>query len=236
MRLMLFLSCLIGCGGGDGADGATADAAPPVDFPPPVPHQLFLQFEGQTLTPSSSDNALINATVDIDAVRTIPAFDVGAADRDTKIAAVVAAVTEILAPYNVDVVTARPAAGPYDMIVIGGTGTDVGEAAGVPAIFAPDCRAAVSSNVGLVFTQLNGSESLAVRIVGEFGSYHGVPLSNVVGDCMCIAESGNCSYPNTRCTIGGAGTTALGSDNCGVAANASFDEAALWLAKVGAHL
>lgn len=137
---VLLTTFLAACGDdGNSAplDGALADTGPPVDALPPFDcetspstgtHKVFLQFEGATLTRAEVSDASQNewSVIDDGVTATIPAWRPEDPDREALIQAVVCSLRETLYPYDVEVVTTRPASGDYEMVVLGGRGTDLG--------------------------------------------------------------------------------------------------------------
>jgi len=137
----LLLTTFFAACGDDGnnapPDGSLADAAPPVDALPPFDcetspstgtHKVFLQFEGVTLTHAEISDATQNrsSVIDEKVTATIPAWRPEDPEREAHIQAVVCSLRETLYPYDVEVVTTRPASGDYEMVVLGGRGTDLG--------------------------------------------------------------------------------------------------------------
>jgi hypothetical protein len=109
---------------------ATTDALPAFDCatsPTSGEHKVFLAFEGATLSDaavsSSSENTAAFLADGVTA--TIPAWRADDPDREAHLQTVVCTLRETLYPYDIEVVTARPASGDYEMVVIGGRGTDL---------------------------------------------------------------------------------------------------------------
>ncbi|HTM22409.1 MAG TPA: hypothetical protein VL172_17935 [Kofleriaceae bacterium] len=224
----LLAACGAGGGGGgadagNGADaaGGGADAAPGSGT-----HVLFLQFDGVDLT-EGFDNAPSDVSGTVSGSATMPAWGHPELTAD-----IIADVTSVLAPYDIDVVSARPVDGPYAMIVFGGDSELVGLPAGIPAT-APVTCAVNELAVGFVFDDFINAHAAAQQAVAIEGMVHVIPQSDLDDDCMCFTSS-NCTPPATAaCTIGGAGTPGYDNDPCG--AVATFDEAARFLAAFGAH-
>jgi hypothetical protein len=196
-------------------------------------HVYYLNFEGQALTMAAADDPAANKSSLIMASYTVPPFLANDAQRTTKIAAIVAEVQGVLAPYDVTVTTARPASGPYDMLVAGGTPQQAGLNPGVGSITSVDCNAS-DAHVELLFDVGFTQHAEAAQIVAMFGATHTIPQSTKPGDCMCYSNQA-CTPPQAVCTIGAAGTPVdKASWFCG-AAPATMDENATWLAVFGAH-
>lgn len=243
------LVAMVGCGGDDSSEktpdaaksvdaAKTADAA--VDAAPTSgsakSHTLFLNTEGVTVKPGSED-----ATKDQSGLAshsaTLAPYLVGGADRATEIASLVTDIEGILAPYAVTVTNARPAAGPYDEIVL--TDSDP-SASGFPpsaALLATTCNMEASV-MGFAFpARLDASYRHATVVqfaVSMFATFGGVPESAKAGDCMCY-QNDVCAPSATLCTIGGAGTPVDQSPAaCGETAT-TMDEHAKFLAAFGPH-
>src|SRR6267142_6748504 len=107
--ILLFLA---GCGGGVGSSDGSGPR------PASGAHVYFLNFDGQALT-SGADDPAANRSSLLGTSVTLPAYIAGDVARATKIQAIVSEVDAILAPYDVAVVTTRPASGSYDMLVAG---------------------------------------------------------------------------------------------------------------------
>jgi hypothetical protein len=135
---------------------------------------LFINYGGVTITKATNDGSPSNddatqnrswiPNVGAGATVTIPAFDPNpyvtptdaATDTPQEVRDVIVnKVKEWLAPYNVQIVTARPSSGRYSMIVVGGakanvvTGTGVADAVGVASL---DCGNDNQNNIGYAFT------------------------------------------------------------------------------------
>ncbi len=224
------------------APGGPADAGRTI--PLAKSHTMFLQTEGVTVTPGS-DDATTNKSSIPSAAATLQPWLVGDVDRATKIAQQAALIAGILAPYNISVVTTRPAAGPYDMIVItDDTAVKLGLNAGIGAITDTGCDMN-ASDVGFVFPKLLGGAPFtnvldydALEAISMFGLQNGIPITTGPSDCMCLADQ-HCGMDLTQaCTIGGAHTPIDkangGAGTCGVA-DATMDEASVFLAAFGPH-
>jgi len=192
-------------------------------------HVYFLQFEGQTLTPGV-DNPPANVSQLVSTTTTVPRYLANDPQRASKIQAIVSEVSVILAPYDISIVTARPATGTYDMAVAGGQPSSAGLPAGVLGAAPTDCGT-TGHHVSLLFDTATGHDA-ARQIVTALGETHAVPSSTVSGDCMCDA-SGFRTGLAAACTIGGPGTPVSQSSTC--ATGPTMDERSLFLAAFGAH-
>jgi len=200
------------CGGGSG-DPPPADA--PIDGSQ-ARTTVFLEFDGVTLT-AGPDNATTNTSQIIQGTQTMTPFaDDHPAERDVLIGQVTSAVTTVLQPFAIDVVTTRPATGPYTMLVFGGASTEVGLSAGIGGLAASACQAAPASPIVLLFADIGGSNAPGSHIgssaVAGLAISHGVVSADLRDDCTCWAGT-NCG-PTALCTFGGPGTPVATNDPC----------------------
>jgi hypothetical protein len=217
--------CLLffaGCGGSSAAGPNPASGA----------NVFFLRFEGQTLTPGVDDPVTNTSSLLSNSV-TFPAYLAADAQRATKIQAIVHEVEAILAPYDIAVVTTRPASGAYDMLVAGGTSQAAGFPAGVPGVAVVDCTAARPRYISLLFDVSTGHDA-ARQIIGALGVSHGISASTKSTDCMCIADAG-CTALAAACTMGGAGTPVSSNISCETAGVTTINVQQKFLTKFGAH-
>lgn len=253
MRVAI-LACLIGCGGcGGNAGNQTIDAPVDLDAPadvdaplvvdarPPASHLVFLSFEGQVLSPAATDDALTNKWSLVPDVnpRQLLAWTPGLVDHAAHIKQVADEVSAILSPYDIDVVTVRPAIGPYHMIVYTHSQSqDLGFAPNLNVLSKPDC----GTNASQVTVVFQGSETAnfphlaATAAVSSLGAFFGVESSAVPADCMCRDNANplvRCTTLAT-CTVGGAGTDRAANSLCGTSGG-TFDENVELLAKIGIH-
>ena len=194
--------------GGGGGGGGTIDAPPmpsPDAPPPPARRVVYLNFEGVTLTSGATTDATQNqahwlGVLDGLSNVTIPPYLPNDTDRATKIATVVTTVTQILqsAVPTVSVVTTRPAAGPYTMVVFGGSPGLLNT--GYIAETDHDCGDAFTNDIGWV-SQSNLNLSAAGNYaVGAIGWALGLDGTTSPSDCMCSWQS-NCTQNTTMCTL-----------------------------------
>jgi hypothetical protein len=125
-----------GSGSGSGSASGTAKT-----------HTLFLQLEGVTVVPGVDDGTTDHSTI-IPHGATLKPWRMGDASRATEISALTTEIRGILAPYDIAVVTTRPAGGPYhEMIVTDDSATVLGTATACaspgPAAPAPRCARSV---------------------------------------------------------------------------------------------
>lgn len=218
----LLFALLIGACGDDGS-GATIDAAPAPDAAPSCPpqggalvtgeHTLFVAFEGVSLTLGDCDDAKTNcSSLVADSPTMVPPFLMAETNRATRVATIEDMVQTALAPFSIDVVTARPASGDYWMVVAGGTSDAITGSTGALTAAKPVCDAMNRNSIALVFEQDNETtdRAYADTIAGAFGSLVGlVPTSNG-NDCMCLATS--CAH--TQMCTWGTGVPAVPGNGC----------------------
>jgi hypothetical protein len=173
-------------------------------------YRLYLNFEGATLQPSPNgqDDATMNITHRVTAQRVVPPFIAANPNRATIIAGIVAQVKSTLAFWDIDVVTTRPLAGDYAMVVFGGDSQSIIGQANQTTSFTFDCGADNQRDLALVydaaFTSLNavGVANITLRIVG---TNVGMETVTTQGDCMC-SPAASCSFGMTPCDYGVAPT------------------------------
>ena len=236
------------------------DALILVDAPPDVPtgcaalpaggtHKVFLQFEGATLTRAASDATLNQFTIieGSHATATVPRWKAAAVDRAAQIQSVVCAMRESLLPFDVEVVTTRPAAGDFEMVVIGGSYADLGYTFGsntfIFSFASPDCANANTRDVSWVAertqpaaaTALTAAET-ANNATAGIGIGDGLGASKAPLNCMCSVTAGEIVTCGTEvpCTFSTSATFQLGGDVCS-AGGAAEDQVAKLLARYGAR-
>ncbi len=133
--VLVMLAMTVACEARVGGQGTEADAGddsqviPPDTAPVCQKPVLYLSFEGETLTDAPSSDAKQNLASWMNGVTTAtaPPYLAGDANRAAIIQDIVDAASTRLADFTT-VVTTRPAAGDYMMIVFGGTATTMGSA------------------------------------------------------------------------------------------------------------
>jgi hypothetical protein len=165
-------------GTGDTIPDAPRDAVVCVGAPATMRRTLFINFEGAVLDPGYSD-ATVNKTPLIAKRSTLPAFS-GSSDLRTSI---VATLTEALGSYDLAIVTVRPATGPYDMIVFGGSPANLELPADLDSVAPIDCGDGRKSDLAVVF---DGTTSirLANAALGAVGNMAGMDRVTRAGDCL----------------------------------------------------
>ena len=231
MRVAALVVVLAGCGaqlGSSSNNQGVVDAPnggsntnPGIDAPvnspdapaaPACPNNrvVYLSFEGETLTNAATDSTQNTAAWIGVATATVPAFHPGLANRATEIQTIVDGVKSRLAGTPIQVVTTRPAAGPYVMIVLGGTNQNVGSNY-TYATSDHDCGDTVKNDVGWV----SDAPSLSYvpdLIVGTIGWGLGLQGTNDPGDCMC-AWANSCSSNPGACSLSPSIATTASSGN-----------------------
>lgn len=122
------------------------------------PRVLFVNFDGQSLTPTTGWSDAAANTTPIGKGGTIPPFQ---GNRQT----VLTQVRAFFAPFNVEVVATRPSSGAYEMVMVGGKGGDIGEKPywGLAAL---DCNDMHPNSVGFTY----GGEILESFVQAGYGS------------------------------------------------------------------
>lgn len=218
-----------------GDNGGTVDSGAPQrdagpDATTAAPTVLYLAFDGATLTKGTDDPVADVSLLIRPGGATVPPWRAAAPDRAARVAAVAAGVTAVLAPYNVDVVTTRPAAGPYDMVVFGGESLALFGAPGIVSFGGQRCDAI--PHISFVLELAIDDADAASRAVGMVASNHFVPTTTTAGHCTC---PGCEASAGALCVIGG--DLPLADPGCPPdgAYPATFDEHAWFLERLGAH-
>ncbi|MGE0397865.1 MAG: hypothetical protein AB7T06_14175 [Kofleriaceae bacterium] len=192
------------------ASQALPDAAP-VDTGPVClatqARSVYLNFEGQALTRATTSDATQNQAAWMNKANgTAPAFRAGSGTRATDITQITNGITTALAGLNVNVVTTRPATGPYMMIVFGGTANNVGSNYG-GAVQKLDCGNTVASDVAWVADAVTPNQRVINFALGAIGFGVGMTATNNTNDCMCGWDNA-CNQTTNQCTFG----TAINTD------------------------
>ncbi|HEY3803123.1 MAG TPA: hypothetical protein VGL61_10980 [Kofleriaceae bacterium] len=207
-------------------------------------HTLYLNFgdpamHGVTLAPGSADDATQNISSLVTSPTTLAPYLGSAADRAVQISNLVAEVSNILAPYDIDVVTTMPTSGTFMMVVSTDTASTALACTDCPALAPGDCGA-VDSPIAFNFGAGSGSalpvHGFTTDTVAMAGlSILGIPTSAVPDDCMCFSDA-NCVFPPDRqCSIGGAGTAISQTKPGCPTSDTVMNESGLFLAGFGPH-
>ncbi|HWU86510.1 MAG TPA: hypothetical protein VN253_04520 [Kofleriaceae bacterium] len=201
IAISLPLLACVACGVhlGDGADGLRTDAsvtgdddaAQPDSAPSPdVPacangRVVYLSFDGVALTRATPSDATQNRASWMNIAQgTAPRYKTGAANRDQLIQDVTTGIRTQLSSFPVTVVTQRPAAGPYVMIVFGGAANQVGSNFG-GAVQQLDCGDAAKSDVAWISDNVGPTQRVVNFAVGAIGFGLGLTGTSDPLDCMC---------------------------------------------------
>jgi hypothetical protein len=182
----------------------------------------------------SADDATTNtSTTPMVASATLAKYLAADASRDLAIAGIKQQLDGILSPYNITVTLTRPAAGPYDMVVLTDDApTKLGLAQGTVAVVPTSCNT-VASELGFVFGTGATRDQVVQLTIALFGITGGVPASSKTGDCMCLDST--CGAVTAPCTIGKANTPITTQPSCAVGGETTMDENAKFVAAYGAH-
>jgi hypothetical protein len=186
------------------------DAAAAIDTPPAATcsqRTLFLNFEGQTLTSGTSDATANKAAWLTKGQGTAPRYLASDTGRDAKILAIADGVRAQLAMFPITVVTTRPAAGKYVMVVLGGQAAQIGSQF-TTAVNTLDCTDAQPNDVAWISDIATPSQHVINLVIGAVGLGLGITATTDPGDCMC-GWGNTCTPTNTACTLG----TAIARDN-----------------------
>jgi hypothetical protein len=123
-------------------------------------------------------------------------------------------VTAVLAPFDIEVTTTRPAAGPYTMMVMGGLASDLGFTSNFGALASNTCLSGVENVVHLIFDQ--GINPAIGTVIAAYGMGKGISTSATNGSCMCWTS---CDEAHSElCTLDADSEVAVGStdtdNNC----------------------
>ena len=201
---------------GSGSNGTKMDAAVGggnVDAPPqnaacPNGRKLYLHFDGGiTLADAAASNSAANQAAWLtNASAAIPQWRPNSGTRAADIQFIVDGVKSRLAATPIEVVTTRPASGPYVMVVFGGYRTNDGGTVGTiysHATGSHDCGDVVKSDVGWVAERASDDGTLnyvADLAIGSIGWGLGLNGTTDPTDCMC-GWTTNCNSAVGACTL-----------------------------------
>lgn len=165
-----------------------------VDDPrPPVVRRhrvIFLQFSGATITKGKQGSAPGNVSEICGGI--FPPFDhtpLGT-DRHKVIQQIVQQVDTLLKDFNVTLLTSRPKAAPYDMVVVAGVKSGCGQPPGIGGLAPLDCDDAHHQDVAFIFAgAITQVQMLATVIAHEaahtYGLVHTSEACDVMSPVMC---------------------------------------------------
>lgn len=154
---------------------------------------LYLNTDGVTVTkvPSGADAHQNTSQL---CGGTFSAFDHTSfgPDRAKVVAELAGEVDRLFSPFNIQVVTTRPAAPPYGMVVVGGQAALCGLPAGYSGLAPLDCGDAWPRDVSFVFSDgITFLPMLAVVVAHEAGHSFGLPHTtescDVMSNFLCTA-------------------------------------------------
>jgi hypothetical protein len=183
--------------------------------------KLFLHFDGIALNKAATSDStqdvvswMGNTTVNL------PAYHAGVGTRVTEIQSIVDGIKTRLTGLPIDIVTVRPSAGPYVMIVFGGSNTtNTGSTSQVETQYSygwneHDCGDVVTNDVGWVadLPPVDLAPDIAVGVIGWGLGLNG---TNNVNGCMC-GWANTCQNAAGPCVLSSsiASTTSTGSTTC----------------------
>ncbi len=171
---------------------ALLGASPAQAETPRRPQIVYVNFSDgtETLTAATADDALRNLSA-VGGAAPFPAFVwpsvlAGEATRAQVVRRVARKVHELFLPYNVLVTTARPAEGPYTMVMVGGVPASIGWTQTVAGLAFLDCGNKQENNVAFAFAQLvrGREDELAITIAQEAAHAFGLEHSQNPEDVM----------------------------------------------------
>jgi hypothetical protein len=190
-----------GGGGGNVDAGVTQNDAPAAACP--NGRRVYLAFDGVTLTQAATSDSTQNRASWINnGTSVVPPWRQGSSTRAADIQTVVNGVKSRLAMTPIEIVTTRPASGPYVMVAFGGLNTNNGGTVGTiygGATNEHDCGDVVKNDIGWVSDgpSVSYAQDLAV---GAIGWGLGLNGTNSPTDCMC-AWANNCESAAGACTL-----------------------------------
>lgn len=189
----------------DAASLDSADPAGAIDAPPPTAlcasRQVFLNFDGVTLTKGPSDARLNQASWMQIAQGTSPPYLSGVAGRDATIQTIVDGVRAQLSQFPITVVTTRPTSGEYVMIAFGGTASAVGSRFN-PAVNTLDCGDVQHNDVAWIADAVSPPQRVINTAIGAIGFGLGLTATLDQRDCMCNWDNTCQPIDTAPCKLG----------------------------------
>jgi hypothetical protein len=185
----------------DSSGGGTIDSA--VDAAPVSACSngriVYLNFEGVALTQGVSDATLNRASWLQLPTSAAPPYHQGSATRAADIQAITDGVRARLASYPIEVVTTRPAAGEYVMIVFGGTANQVASRFG-GAVSQLDCGDLQRNDLAWIADNVTPTTKIVNFAIGAIGFGIGLSATTTPADCMCGWDNA-CTPSNAACVL-----------------------------------
>jgi hypothetical protein len=190
--------------------GGGGEDAPPVTVTPDAPptattctsRTLYLNFDGQTLQRGAASDATQNIASWLTGnAGTAAKYHADVIGRDLEIQGITDGVRKLLSTFPVTVVTTRPAAGPYAMVVLGGTANDV-HSRFSEAVNTLDCNDAVANDVAWIADRVTPLQHVINDVVGATGFGLGLTATIDPNDCMCGWGNACIANVNAACTLG----------------------------------
>lgn len=191
--------------GSTGGDGGGGGVLPDAGLDAPAcanGRVVYLNFEGVALVRNPSDATQNHASWMTINNGAAPAYRANSSTRDADIQAITTGIRQQLAAFPIAVVTERPAAGPYVMIVFGGTAQNVGSRFG-GAVNALDCSDTQKSDVAWISDGVQPTQRVINYAIGAIGFGLGLSATTDPNDCMCGWDNGCVQNTNVACTISG---------------------------------
>lgn len=143
---------------------------------------LYLNFDGAPLRSGNCSDAPTNCTFIANINADFPAFSGSAQARAT----IVSEVQRYFARYDVQIVTQRPASGPYTMCMIGGRPENIGMQAGAAGVAPLDCSDTNGSDIVFAFSEVtqNDAAAIATTVAQEAAHAYGLGHTDQQADIM----------------------------------------------------
>lgn len=180
---------------------------------------IFVTCDGLMLTQGTASDSTTNTAQWLPvATANVPAYRATTANRAALVDEVASTLARSLP--TMPIVATRPTAGSYLLVVIGGTGTDLGFPNGTNAASHLDCADTNPNDVVWVSDTLD-AQSTVDLVVGGIGVAIGLTGTMDSSDCLC--GFGNSCVPNAQaCTL----STSIAADPKCAGSPTTQDEAA----------
>jgi hypothetical protein len=188
---------------GRDADTTSGDDAPDVDAASACANGrvVFLSFEGESLTQAGVSDAKTNRASWMQiASGAAPAYHAGSVTRMAEIQAVVNGVRAQLSSFPIEVVTTRPQAGDYVMVVFGGERAAVGSRFGA-AVQELDCGDLTRNDVAWIADSVSPNQKVVNFAIGAIGFGLGLTATLEPTDCMCGWDNACQSDNSVACSL-----------------------------------